>query len=109
MVQEENEAEKNLGVLIDNQLGFKSQVATETAKAGKVVGIIHKSIDNMAEELFVTLFKRLARPIPEYGHSVWTPRLTTLSQEVERVQRRATGCYGIFPLLRHTQLQFYRI
>ena len=82
VVLEENEAEKNLGVLIDNQLGFKSQVATETAKAGKVVGINQKSIDNMAEELFVTLFKRLARPIPEYGHSVWTPRLTTLGQEV---------------------------
>ena len=89
VVLEENEAEKNLEVLLDNQLGFKRQVATETAKTGKVVGIIHKSIDNLAEELFVTLFKRLARPIPEYGQSVWTPRLTTLSQEVERVPQSA--------------------
>ena len=38
----------NLEVLTDNQLGFKSKVGTETAKAGKVVGINHKSIDNMA-------------------------------------------------------------
>ena len=79
VVLEENEAEKNLGVIIDNQLGFRIQVASETAKAGKVVGIIHKSIDNMAKELFVTPFRRLARPIPEYGPSVWTPGLTSLS------------------------------
>ena len=104
VVLEENEAEKNLGVLIDNQLGFKSQVATETAKAGKVVGINHKSIDNMAEELFVTLFKRLARPIPEYGQSVWPPRLTTLSQEVEGVPRSATGILRSLKKLRYPDL-----
>ena len=94
VVLEEIEAEKDLGVLIDNQLSFKSQVATITAKANKVVGIIRRSFDNLTEELFVTLFKSLVRPILEYGHSVWNPRLKTLSQEVERVQRRATGLLG---------------
>ena len=75
---EENEAEKSLGVLVTRQLGFKKQVVTATAEAGKVMGIIHKSIDNMVEEMFVTPFREIARPIPEYVHSVWTPGLTTL-------------------------------
>ena len=85
---------KDLGVQVDNQLSFKSHVASITAKANRVVGVIRRSFDNLTEELFVTLFKSLVRPILEYGHSVWNPHLKTLSQEVERVQRRATGLLG---------------
>ena len=48
VVLKENEAENNLEVLKDNQLGFKSKVGTETAKAGQEVDIDHKLIDNMA-------------------------------------------------------------
>ena len=79
---------------MDNQLSFKSHVAFATAKANRVVGVIRRSFDNLTEELFLTLFKSLVRPILEYGHSVWNPYLKTLRQEVERVQRRATGLLG---------------
>ena len=81
VVLEEIEAEKDLGVLIDNQLSFKSQVATITAKANKVVGIIRRSFDNLTEELFVTLFKSLVRPILTYLgllRSTWRPSLSGL-------------------------------
>ena len=94
MVLDEIEAEKDLGVFIDNQLSFKSHIANAAAKANKVVGIIRRSFNNLTEDLFVQLFKSLVRPILEYGHSVWNPHLKTLSQEVERVQRRATGLLG---------------
>ena len=94
VILEEIEAEKDLGVQVDNQLSFKSHVAMVTAKANRVVGVIRRSFDNLTEELFATLFKSLVRPILEYGHSVWNPHLKTLSQEVERVQRRATGLLG---------------
>ena len=94
VILEETEAEKDLGVIIDNQLSFKSHIASVTAKANKVVGIIRRSFNNLTEDLFVQLFKSLVRPILEYGHSVWNPNLKHLSQEVERVQRRATGLLG---------------
>ena len=94
VILEEIEVEKDLGVHMDNQLSFKSHVAFATAKANRVVGVIRRSFDNLTEELFLTLFKSLVRPILEYGHSVWNPYLKTLRQEVERVQRRATGLLG---------------
>ena len=94
VVLEEIEVEKDLGVNIDNQLSFKSHIASMTAKANRIVGIIRRSFRNLTEELFVTLFKSLVRPILEYGHSVWNPHLKTLNQEVERVQRRATSLLG---------------
>ena len=68
------------------------------------MGINPKSIDNMAEKLFVTLFKILARPIPKYGQSVRTPRLTTLSQEVEGVPRSATVILRSLKKLRNPDL-----
>eukprot|EP00745_Piridium_sociabile_P038620 TRINITY_DN7074_c0_g1_i4.p1 TRINITY_DN7074_c0_g1~~TRINITY_DN7074_c0_g1_i4.p1 ORF type:complete len:223 (+),score=50.00 TRINITY_DN7074_c0_g1_i4:280-948(+) len=87
---EEHEQEKDLGVIVDNKLGFKEHVAKSTAKANKVVGIIRRTFDFLSNDLFVQLYKSLVRPILEYGHSVWQPHHKTLCSEVEDVQRRAT-------------------
>ncbi|KAK7088907.1 hypothetical protein V1264_024561 [Littorina saxatilis] len=87
---EESETEKDLGVLVDNRLSFKGHVAQATAKANKTIGIIRRSFEHLDREVFVQLYKSLARPILEYGHSVWQPQQKLLCKEIEDVQRRAT-------------------
>jgi hypothetical protein len=90
----ESEAEKDLGVMVDKDLSFKSHVAQATAKATKIVGIIRRTFDFLTPEVFVQLYKSLVRPVLEYGHSVWQPRHKNLCIELEDVQRRATKLIG---------------
>ena len=87
---DESEYEKDLGVLIDNKLGFSNHVAHVTKKANRIVGIIRRTFDFLSEELFVQLYKTLVRPVLEYGHSAWQPNSKQLCQNLEDVQRRAT-------------------
>ena len=87
----ENEVEKDLGVNIDSKLKFREHVAQVTAKANQRVGIIRRSFDHLSEKTFLQLYKAQVRPILEYGHSIWQPYLKTLCQDLEDVQRRATG------------------
>ena len=82
--------EKDLGVIIDENLSFKEHVMQATSKANKIVGIIRRSFDYLDNKTFVLLFKSLVRPIIEYGNVVWHPQFKYLQQEIEDVQRRAT-------------------
>ena len=76
---------------IDSKLKFKEHVAQATAKANQRVGIIRRSFDHLSEKTFLQLYKAQVRPILEYGHTIWQPYLKTLCQDLEDVQRRATG------------------
>lgn len=90
----ESDAERDLGVIVDSKLSFKTQVATSTAKANRVLGLIRRSFDYLSEKTFTQLYKSLVRPLLEYGHCVWQPHLKTLSSDLESVQRRATKLLG---------------
>ena len=51
---------------------------------------MRRSFEFLDKDTFVLLFKAVIRPILEYGHSVWSPRHTSLQKQVEAVQRRLT-------------------
>ena len=86
----ESSLEKDLGVLVDDQLTFKEHIATATAKANRVLGVIRRSFQHLEIDTFIDLYKSLVRPILEYGHSVWQPHLKGLRRDLEDAQRRAT-------------------
>ena len=86
----ESSLEKDLGVLVDDQLTFKEHIATATAKANRVLGVIRRSFQHLEIDTFIDLYKSMVRPILEYGHSVWQPHLKGLRRDLEDVQRRAT-------------------
>ena len=44
----------------------------------------------MDVDTFLRLYKTMVRPHLEYANAVWSPHLKSLSQDIERVQRRAT-------------------
>ena len=84
------EAEKDLGVWIDNDLKFRKQAASVVSKASQVLAMIRKSFTAITVTSLPLLYKSLVRPILEYGNVTWGPFNRHDQQAVERVQRRAT-------------------
>ena len=82
--------EKDLGVIIDQDLNFESHFAEKVKKANMMIGIIRRSFLHLDEEMFLQLYKALVRPHLEYANQVWSPRLAKHVTLIENVQRRAT-------------------
>ena len=86
----EVESEKDLGVTFDNQLKFNKHIEMSITKASQRVGLIRRSFKHMDKHMFLTLYKSLVRPVLEYCSTVWCTNTKTMSEKLERVQRRAT-------------------
>ena len=81
---EEVTAEKDLGVLIDDELKFIIK------KANGILRIIRKSFALLDSINLPLLYKSLVRPHLEYGNVVWGPYFKEDVKAVERVQRMVT-------------------
>ena len=92
------EDEKDLGILIDNNLNFHKQTASAVKKANMSLGIIRKSFGNLDEITMIALYKALVRPHLEYGNIIWGPFNITDAKSIEKVQARATKC---IPSVKH--------
>ena len=82
--------EKDVGVVMENDLSFKTHINTKINKANSVMGVIRRSFSHLDSSIFKMLFKALVRPHLEYAAPVWNPHLKFLSDQIESVQRRAT-------------------
>ena len=90
----ESTTEKDLGVIVDNQLNFKEHVSTAVNKGNRVLGVIRRSFNTGDPTTFMKLYKSIVRPILEYGNVIWHPSLKSVEKEIEDVQRRATKMIG---------------
>ena len=81
--------EKDLGVIIDNELKYHVHAASATKKANQVLGIIKKSYYTRDAKTMPTLYKSMARPHLEYGNAIWEPFYKKDIDMVESVQKRA--------------------
>ena len=76
--------EKNLGVIIDESLKFRTKI-----KQIKL-GIIKKSYISRDAVTISTLYKTMVRPHLDYGNAIWRPFSQGDKKSMESVQRRAT-------------------
>ena len=67
-------SEKDLGVLIDNELKFHQHVSATAQKANQVLGIVNRTFETLDEELLPIVYKTQVRPHLEYGNIIWHPR-----------------------------------
>ena len=89
-VLEQVEYEKDLGIIIDNELKFHVQSSAPVKKANQILGLIKRTIATKNEKTIPLLYMTLVRPHLEYANVVWGPHYKGDQQLVEKVQRRAT-------------------
>ena len=87
---EQVKEEKDLGIVIDDELKFHKQTAAAIKKANGVLGAIKKSFALLDETTLPMLYKTLVRPHLEYGNVIWGPFYKEDIKAIEKVQRRAT-------------------
>lgn len=87
---EQVEEEKDLGVLVDNELKFHKQAAVASKTANSRLGLIKKSFAMLDMTSLPLLYTSLVRPHLEYGNVIWGPFYSEDRKSVERIQRRAT-------------------
>ena len=82
--------EKDLGILIDDELKFHKQTAASISKASQMLAVVRRSFANLDESTLPLLYRSLVRPFLEYGNAIWGPFGKVDQKNLERVQRRAT-------------------
>ena len=95
---EQVDEEKDLGVLIDNELKFHKQTAMTIKKGKSVLGLINKSFAVINKRTLPLLYKALVRPHLEYGNVIWGPFFRGDIIAIEKVQRTASK---LVPLLKY--------
>ena len=90
--------EKDLGVLISNNLKSSAHCDSVVKKANKMLGLIKRSFTYKDEQTILKLYKALVRPHLEYAQQFWSPHLKKDVDKLEKVQKRATK---IVPTLRN--------
>ena len=82
--------EKDLGVLITDDLKSADQVASAAAAANSMIWRIRKTFTCLDEHTLPALYKALVRPRMEFAVQAWSPHLRKDINQLEKVQRRAT-------------------
>ena len=82
--------EKDLGIIMDNELKFQDHINTQVKKANRMLGVVKRSFAYIDIDMFLTLYKSLIRPYLEYGSNVWCIIHKKEDVAIENVQRRAT-------------------
>ena len=95
---EKSVLEKDVGVMISNDLKWREQVNSSVTRANAVLGKVSKSVTFRSKELIKSLYCTFVRPLLEFAVPVWCPYQSTDIDKLERVQRRATK---LIPELRH--------
>ncbi len=89
-ILEEVKEEKDLGVIIDNELKFHKHVSQAVKKANQILGVVNNTFEDLDKESFLLAYKHQVRPHIEYGNIIWHPHYVMDIKKIEGVQRRAT-------------------
>ena len=85
--------ERDLGVVISNDLKVSRQYICAASKANKVLGLVRRQFFNLDKTSFLILYKSFIRPHLEYAIQAWSPyikRILNIWKKIQKIQRRAT-------------------
>jgi len=102
--------EKDLGVVISEDMKAEKNVARNVKKADKILGMIRRTFSYMNKDMLQQLIKVFIRPHLEYAQQAWSPHLKKDISLLESVQRRATKLLdSIAPLCYEERLKFLNL
>jgi len=87
----EVDEEKDLGVILTNDLKPGRQCREAAQKAMNVLRTIKRHFTRLDKAAFLILYKSYVRPLIEYSIQTWSPSLRKDINCLELVQRRATN------------------
>ena len=94
---EETSNAKYLGVTFNNKMSWNTHINAICTKANNTMNFLQRNFSRSHCKTKELLYKAYARPIPEYGGSVWDPYTQCNINRLESVQRRAARfCTGTF-------------
>ena len=93
--------ERDLGVLVDNNLSFDNHIANTVRKSFGVINMMFRSIESRDPNLLVRLYKIYVLPIIEYGLPLSSPRFNKHNLKLERIQKFFTR--KLFPELSYKE------
>jgi ribonucleases P/MRP protein subunit RPP40 len=82
--------EKDLGVVLSDDLKVGVQCRKAATKGNQILGMIYRTFENKDMRTIKILYKALVRPHLDYCSQAWRPHLQKDKDVLERVQRRAT-------------------
>ena len=91
-------SEKDLGVIMDNEMKLHTHTAYAIKKASMMLVLFRATFICLDGISVPNIFMELARRHLEYGNISWHPRFQGDKAEIEKVQRRATK---LIPTLCH--------
>ena len=87
---QQSENERDLGVIVQQNLDVGQHIGAVTGKANQILGMIARSYDDKRRKNIIQLYKTLVRPILEYASPIWRPYKQKHVDVLESIQRRAT-------------------
>ena len=78
-----DKSERDLGVIIQDNLKVSEQCARAVRSANVVLGMINRSFSYKSQHLILTLYKALVRPRLEYCVQAWRPHL---QKDIEMIE-----------------------
>ena len=84
----ETDLEKDLGVLVSQNLKPSEQCAKAAKKANAILGQIIRAFHFRTKEVLGKLFKAFVRPVLEYVAVAWSPWTEGDCEVLEKIQRR---------------------
>ena len=91
-ILQKTEIERDLGVIISNDLEWSQHVISATNKANRQLGIIKHAFTYLDIDTLklLYLYKSMVRPHLEYAATVWSPTRKVDIDKIENLERRAT-------------------
>ena len=91
--------EKDLGVIVNQDLKAANQCAVAVKAANRTLGLIKRTFSSRSKDIILGLYKSLVRPKLEYCMSVWKPHYRKDIDLLEGVQRRSLKVIDGFNVL----------
>jgi ribonucleases P/MRP protein subunit RPP40 len=95
--------ERDLGVIIQDDLKVSQQCSKVVKTANRILGMIYRSFTYKSKEVVLKLYKSLVRPHLEFCVQAWRPHLQKDIMLLEKVQRRATRMIDNFQKLSYEE------
>jgi len=75
--------EKDLGVIVIDDLKWEKHCSAAVSKANRILGMIKRNFTDRSKEVIIPLYKSLVRPHLEYCYQIWNPNYSKDTDLVE--------------------------